>query len=599
MLGGARRLHFDLHARHIDAGGTLALAGLAGDAEAHRLGHLVGGERVLAKLAGNGEPQRIGAAARDVALVARDAITRAHRAAGQFAAGAVVVAHLDGALETAAGAGKRRPVEMRLDLFAVITGLVTEQTAVIELRRPHHLAGIVQALRIEAVLDVLEGTRQPRAEHRLVEFRTHQTVAVFAGMRALVFAHHRESFFGDRAHGVDILVQPQIQNRPHVQAARTGMRVPGAARAVLFENRRQPRGVAGQMLKRHRAVLDEGDGFPRFLHRHHDVEAGCADFGDRGLQFRIEHLDNAAPARAAVVPVEAEIADQRLERAQAAQIFLVIVFAEFDQQHRGRRTAHELLQRRAEDIDLAGEFDHRGVDQLNRDRLQTHNVLRAIHSFVEAAEVNRTDRAAAEQRRQLQFDAGREGERALATDQNMREVDVVLSWHQRVEIVAADAALHFRKPRSDFLGLALADDEKVVRELPQHRRHVVDVAAHRAELGERAIGEQRIDRDDIVAHGAVLQRTAAAGIVARHATDGGARRGRDVDRKPQTVRLELAVKVVEHDAGLDRAGAAFDVEIDHTGQIFGAVDHQRIADGLPGLGRAAAAGQHGDPLCTG
>ena len=108
----ARRLHLDLHPRHVDAGRAFAPAGLAGDAELQRLRHLVGGERVGPELAGDGEAQRVGAAARDVALVAGDAIARAHHAARERAAGAVVVAHLDRALETAARAGIGRPVEM-------------------------------------------------------------------------------------------------------------------------------------------------------------------------------------------------------------------------------------------------------------------------------------------------------------------------------------------------------------------------------------------------------------------------------------------------------------------------------------------------------
>ena len=126
---------------------------------------------------------------------------------------------------------------MRLDRLAVIAGRVAEQVAVVELRRPHHLAGIVQAFRIEAVLHLLEGARQPRAEHRLVEFRAHQPVAMLAGMRALVFAHHGEGLFGDLAHGMHVFLLPQIEDRPHVQAAGAGMRVPGAARAVLLEYR--------------------------------------------------------------------------------------------------------------------------------------------------------------------------------------------------------------------------------------------------------------------------------------------------------------------------------------------------------------------------
>ena len=111
-VGGGQ--HLDLHLRHVDAGRAFAPAALAGDAQLHRLQHLVGGERVGSELAGDGEPQRVGAAARHVALVAGDAEGRAHDAAGVLAAFAVVVAHLDRALETAAGARIGRPVERRL-----------------------------------------------------------------------------------------------------------------------------------------------------------------------------------------------------------------------------------------------------------------------------------------------------------------------------------------------------------------------------------------------------------------------------------------------------------------------------------------------------
>src|SRR5450759_339829 len=89
VLGGARGQHLDLHARHVDTGWTFAPAGLAGDAEFERLRHLVGGERVGSELTADREPQRFGGPARDVALVADDAIARAHRAAGKLAAGAM------------------------------------------------------------------------------------------------------------------------------------------------------------------------------------------------------------------------------------------------------------------------------------------------------------------------------------------------------------------------------------------------------------------------------------------------------------------------------------------------------------------------------
>ena len=68
--------------------------------------------------------------------------------------------------------------------------------------------------------------------------------------------------------------------------------------------------------------------------------------------------------------------------------------------------------------------------------------------------------------------------------------------------------------------------------------------------------------DDVLAGVAVAQRAPAAGVVRRHAADGGARRGRDIDREPQAVRFERAVEIVEHDAGLDPGAAAGHVEIE-------------------------------------
>ena len=141
--------------------------------------------------------------------------------------------------------------------------------------------------------------------------------------------------------------------------------------------------------------------------------------------FGIEHLDHAAPFGAALVPAEAEIADQLVQPLQPAQVLVLIVLGELDQQDRRRLAAHECLQRRAEHRDLARQLDHGAVDQLDRDRRELDDVLGRLHRLVEAAEMAGADRAAAEQRRQLQFDRGGEAERAFGADQDVREVDVV------------------------------------------------------------------------------------------------------------------------------------------------------------------------------
>ena len=108
------------------------------------------------------------------------------------------------------------------------------------------------------------------------------------------------------------------------------------------------------------------------------------------------------------------------------------------------------------------------------------------------------------------------------------------------------------------------------------------------------MSEQRIDREQIVDHDAIADRTCAAGVVRRHAAERRPAAGRDVDRKEQAVRPQMPVEAVEHDARLDPDRAGLGVQLDDLAQILGVVDDQALADGLPGLGGAAAARGHRD-----
>ena len=104
----------------------------------------------------------------------------------------------------------------------------------------------------------------------------------------------------------------------------------------------------------------------------------------------------------------------------------------------------------------------------------------------------------------------------------------------------------------------------------------------------------RVDGVNIVAHHAIAQQARAAGIIARHAADCGARCGGDVDRKPKPVRLELTVQFVEHDAGLDHAAPLLDIQRDHLVEMFRAIDDQGTIDRLAALRSARAARKHTD-----
>jgi hypothetical protein len=83
------------------------------------------------------------------------------------------------------------------------------------------------------------------------------------------------------------------------RAARAGIRPDACAyhvpRVPCFVKTCVRRSVySGEMLERHRAVLDERDRFPVAFHRHHDVEARLAHFPDVALERGVGDLDDAA-----------------------------------------------------------------------------------------------------------------------------------------------------------------------------------------------------------------------------------------------------------------------------------------------------------------
>ncbi len=94
-------------------------------------------------------------------------------------------------------------------------------------------------------------------------------------------------------------------------------------------------GVIGEVFEPHGAILEKGDRFPVALHRHHDVEAGCAHFPDRLLKGGVDRLDDGAR--------EAEIAHQFDERLEAPQVFRRVVAGELGQQDRRRLALDEAV----------------------------------------------------------------------------------------------------------------------------------------------------------------------------------------------------------------------------------------------------------------
>ena len=80
---------------------------------------------------------------------------------------------------------------------------------------------------------------------------------MLAGMGALVFAHHREGFFGNSPHLSYINFLLEIEHGPDVKAADRRMGIPGPRRAVFREYFRETPGVFRKILQPHGAVFNE------------------------------------------------------------------------------------------------------------------------------------------------------------------------------------------------------------------------------------------------------------------------------------------------------------------------------------------------------
>ena len=156
-----------------------------------------------------------------------------------------------------------------------------------------------------------------------------------------------------------------------MQGADRGVRVPGAARAVLGEHLCQLVGIFGKVLERHGAVLDEGHRLAFAFHRHHDVEAGFPHLPHFLLQRGVGDLDHAAG--------EAEFGHQLHQLFQFRVLLAAVVAGEFDQQNRVRVALEKTVDDGLERGIAAREFAHRAVHQLHRRRPEFDDMLRREH----------------------------------------------------------------------------------------------------------------------------------------------------------------------------------------------------------------------------
>jgi hypothetical protein len=249
------------------------------------------------------------------------------------------------------------------------------------LRRVDDLAGIEEPAGSNQILDLAERRRDARRRRSGCDpLRAHQAVAVLAGVAAPLYSRTRRRPPRRSRASSRRAVGPHVEHGPHVQRARPRR---GRTRCPTCRASRTPRrgaGVFGEVLERHRAILDEGHRFPVALHRHHDVQAGLAHLPEiaAGSRRRSRHDGEFGKPRSAISSTRRSSGDQRPVSSPG----------ELDQQDRvAARPDDEAVDVGRKFRSSRDEVDHRAVDQFDRARPELHDVLGGVHRLVEGGEV--------------------------------------------------------------------------------------------------------------------------------------------------------------------------------------------------------------------
>ena len=608
LVGG-----LDLHAGHVHTRGAIAFAAFARDAQVERIAHRIAGQCIRAQLAAQGQTQGVGATACEVLFVTGDAVAGAHGARIKFSAVAVVVAHVDRfgqaagwvatapgfAHFTSAGVGLNipgAPIQGSVDVDDRMARVVPHQGGVVHARWVDHALGAQQTNRVHFSFDLGKGLGDAGAKLPRDPLSPAQAIAVLAAVSPFEFPHQGTGLFGNGAHFL-WPIAAHVQNGPHMQGAHRGMGVPGAACAVLVKHLGERGGVLGQMFQGHGAVFDKAHRFAIALEAHHDVQAGLAHFPEvflRRFVHQGHHAVGQAQARHAVL----QVLHERQQRG-------LVLAMEFNQQNGLRLARQSAAHGGRKSRVLHGQVDHGAVDQLHCAQCtrctQLDDVLCGLHGLNKGREVHHAQHFGAGQGAQAQCQRMRQGQGAFAAHQQMGQVDRpvvgIRPFTDRVkniQVVASHPAQHAR-PVGIYFGPQV---------LGQVAHKVADAFSAAMALGhgtpieQFAIAEPGLGPQNVVHHVAVGDGAAAAGVVARHATQCRLATGGDIHRVPQAVWFEGGVQVVEHDAGLHRDRSLLGIQVQNLPQMLAVVDDQTGAHGLTALTGAAATGYQGHAHAT-
>ena len=261
---------------------------------------------------------------------------------------------------------------------------------------------------------------------------------MFAAVGPFEAAHQRRGFFCDCAH-LSGAVAPHVQNGAHMQRTHRCVRIPGATRAMARKHLGERVGVVGQVLQRHRAVLDKADRFAIALEAHHDVQARFAHLPQRFLLRVLRHVDHTVR--------QPQIAHQRGQLLQLGHHRSLAVAAKFHQQNGVRPADQGGLHHRLKSRVRQAQRHHAAVHQFHRCGPELDDVLRRQHGVAKAGEVHDAQHLGTGQGAQLQRQVFGVSQCAFGADQQVRQVDAAVRGvralalvTKNVQVVAAHAA---------------------------------------------------------------------------------------------------------------------------------------------------------------
>jgi hypothetical protein len=245
-----------------------------------------------------------------------------------------------------------------------------------------------------------------------------------------------------------LIASIDVDRGADVETADAGMAVVGRLRPVITDDFLETAHELGQLLGRHRRILDVGDGLEVAAHGHEQAQTGLTHAPPVALLRLI-----GGRHRGVAEPLAGEVGLQLLQFRDGLVLGIAV---ELDEQD-GAGVALHKLGELAEAGAEAAALDNGVVDQLDRRGRMIQSRDCGLRRLDDAAEVHRGDGLDLGYGHQSDLRLGDHAQGALGADDHARDVHRAQIVGEIVEVVAGDAAQDLGITLRDFVTVRQAD----------------------------------------------------------------------------------------------------------------------------------------------